>query len=99
MRSVASSRIRCATVIESVFAITELPTISAIPPNASRNHLNESTPFCVCLLSAAACASPVLTCAVSGRSGAISAATRSGATRGAAATRMRSSLPCLSKSR
>ena len=36
VRSVASSRIRWATVIESVFAITKLPTKSAMPPKASR---------------------------------------------------------------
>ena len=36
VRSVASSRVRCAIVIESEFAITNAPTKSAIPPNASR---------------------------------------------------------------
>ena len=36
VRSVASSRVRCAIVIDSVFAITKLPTNSAMPPNASR---------------------------------------------------------------
>ena len=36
VRIVASSRVRCAIVIESEFAITKLPTKSAIPPNASR---------------------------------------------------------------
>ena len=36
MRSVANSRVRWAIVIESEFAITKLPTKSAIPPNASR---------------------------------------------------------------
>ena len=36
VRSVANSRIRCAIVIESEFAITNEPTKSAIPPNASR---------------------------------------------------------------
>ena len=45
MRIVASSRVRCAIVIESEFAITKLPTKSAIPPNASRkprrNVMNE----------------------------------------------------------
>ena len=37
VRSVASSRVRCAIVIESVLAITKLPTNSATPPKASRN--------------------------------------------------------------
>ncbi len=36
VRRVASSRVRCATVIDSVLAITKLPTNSATPPNASR---------------------------------------------------------------
>ena len=36
VRSVANSRVRCAIVIESEFAITKLPTKSAMPPNASR---------------------------------------------------------------
>ena len=45
VRSVANSRVRCAIVIESEFAITKLPTKSAMPPNASRkprrNEMNE----------------------------------------------------------
>ena len=36
VRSVASSRVRCAIVIDSVLAITKLPTNRAMPPNASR---------------------------------------------------------------
>jgi hypothetical protein len=36
VRRVANSRVRWATVIESVLAITNAPTKSAIPPNASR---------------------------------------------------------------
>ena len=36
VRSVASSFVRCATVIESVLKMTNAPTNSAIPPNASR---------------------------------------------------------------
>ena len=36
VRSVASSRTRWAMVIDSVFAITKLPTKSAMPPKASR---------------------------------------------------------------
>ena len=46
---------RCAIVIESEFAITKLPTKSAIPPNASRkprrNVMNEFVSFA----SSAAC--------------------------------------------
>ena len=36
VRSVASSFVRCATVIESVLKMTKAPTKSAMPPNASR---------------------------------------------------------------
>ena len=66
VRSVANSRVRCAIVIESEFAITKLPTKSAMPPNASRkprrNEMNES----VSLASSAACWAPVRTCAFAG---------------------------------
>ena len=37
VRSVANSRVRCAIVIESEFAMTNAPTKSATPPNTSRN--------------------------------------------------------------
>ncbi len=37
VRSVANSRVRWAIVIESELAITNAPTKSATPPNASRN--------------------------------------------------------------
>ena len=36
VRSVASSRMRCATVIDMVLAMTKLPTKRAMPPKASR---------------------------------------------------------------
>ena len=36
VRSVANSRARCATVIDSVLAITNDPTKRAMPPKASR---------------------------------------------------------------
>ena len=39
VRRVASSRIRCATVIASVLAITKLPTKSAMPPKPMRMYL------------------------------------------------------------
>ena len=38
VRRVASSRIRCATVIPIVLAITKMPTKSATNPNASRKY-------------------------------------------------------------
>ena len=39
VRNVANSRVRCAIVIASVFAITKAPTKSAIPANASSAYL------------------------------------------------------------
>ena len=36
VRSVANSRVRCATVIENVLKMTNAPTKSAMPANASR---------------------------------------------------------------
>ncbi len=39
VRRVPNSRVRCAIVIESEFAITKLPTNSATPANTSRNVL------------------------------------------------------------
>ena len=38
MRSVANSRVRCATVIESVLKMTNAPTKSAIPAKESRKY-------------------------------------------------------------
>ncbi len=61
VRRVASSRVRCVTVIESVFAITKTPTNSATPANASRKSLKiERKPF-VSFVACAACAADVRT--------------------------------------
>ena len=49
VRSVASSRIRCATVIASVLAITKLPTKSAMPAKPSRAYLMMFSPSWVSL--------------------------------------------------
>ena len=69
VRSVASSRIRCATVIASVFAITKLPTKSAMPPNASRIMRKMPMPSWLSWLSEAAWAVAVWTSIVSESSG------------------------------
>ena len=66
VRSVASSRVRWAIVIESVLAITKLPTNSAIPPKASRNDWKMLRKPLVSLVACWACACPVLTCASGG---------------------------------
>ena len=68
VRSVANSRVRCAIVIESEFAITKLPTKSAMPPNASRKLPQERDERVrvlrvLCRLLPA----PVRTCAFGGR--------------------------------
>ncbi len=67
VRSVASSRVRCAIVIDSEFAITNEPTKSAIPPNASRklwrNVMNSFVPSA----SASATCWPVRTSVSGGR--------------------------------
>ena len=73
VRSVASSRVRWAIVIESVFAITNAPTKSATKPNASRNFCRNERNEVVSLASCFACCSPVFTCAVGGRIAWISA--------------------------
>ena len=66
VRRVASSRVRCATVIESVLKITKAPTNSAIPPKPSRKPrmklMKLETPF----LSSSACCFAVRTCAACG---------------------------------
>ena len=56
VRSVASSRVRCAIVIDSVFAITKLPTNSATPPNASRKSWMMFRNELVSLVACCACA-------------------------------------------
>ncbi len=72
VRRVASSRVRCAIVIESVFAITKLPTNSAMPANASRKSWMMVRKPLVSLVACFACASPVRTCAFAGSRGLIS---------------------------
>ena len=67
-RSVANSRVRWAIVIESVFAITNAPTKSAMPPNASRKYCrNESAEVDLIGALLAPAASPVRTWVCGGR--------------------------------
>ena len=82
VRSVASSRVRWAIVIESVLAITKLPTNSATPPNASRKSLKMFRKAFVSLVCFRACACPVRTCALTGKSGRISLSSRAEPTPG-----------------
>ena len=69
VRSVASSRVRWAIVIDRVLAITKLPTNSAMPPNASRKSWKMLRNPLVSLVACAACAWPVLTWALGPSSG------------------------------
>ncbi len=76
VRSVASSRVRCAIVIDRVLAITKLPTNSAIPPNASRKSWKMLRNPLVSFVAWWACPWPVLTWELGPSSGLI-ALTRS----------------------
>ena len=71
VRSVANSRIRCAIVIERVFAITNAPTKSAMPAKAKRMYLKKETKL-RSFLSSLTCAFVSRTVAVGGSSGLIS---------------------------
>ena len=96
VRSVASSRIRCATVIEIVLKMTNAPTKSATPPKPSRIFWitpTKPTSFVSCFT----CASAVRTCAVGGSSGRISAASFASETLPFPATRTASNLPTLAE--
>jgi hypothetical protein len=99
VRSVANSRVRCAIVIESEFAITKAPTKSAMPPNASRNPWRKVMNSSVSPESSLACSVPVRTCVPSGRTAWTSRTSCASLTPGFAATAISSSLPSLSKSR
>ena len=98
VRSVASSRVRWAIVIDSVLAITKLPTNSATPPKASRKSWMMLRKPLVSFVDCWACPSPLRTCAFAGNSGRISLTRRAGEKPGLAATEIESSLPTLSNS-
>ena len=66
VRTVANSRARCAIVIESEFAITKLPTKSAMPAKASRKPCRKVMNSFVSAASSAACAWPLRTCVPGG---------------------------------
>jgi hypothetical protein len=93
VRTVANSRARWATVIESVFAITKAPTNRATPPKASKafwmKPVKPETFFSSCF----ACAVASRTWAVTGSSGRISLSTLVVGAPGFDCTRITSSLP------
>ena len=55
VRSVANSRVRCAIVIDSELAITNAPTNSAIPANASSSVFRKPSELSSELVSVCAC--------------------------------------------
>ena len=97
VRIVANSRVRWAIVIESEFAITKLPTKSAMPAKASRKPWRKVMNSLVSAASSSACSEASLTSAVGGRTSSISWTTSVSGTPGSAATAISSSLPALSK--
>ena len=97
VRSVANSRVRWAIVIESEFAITNAPTKSATPPNASRKSWRNERKLFVSDASLEACASPDFTCVPGGRTLRTCASSAACVTPAFFATRIWSSLPLLSK--
>ena len=72
VRIVANSRVRWAIVIESEFAITKLPTKSAMPAKASRKPCRKVMNSFVSAASSSACSEASLTSAVGGRTFSIS---------------------------
>ena len=100
VRSVASSRVRWAIVIESEFAITKLPTKSAIAAEREQEVLQEARELLGVLrvLGRLRLAGPHLRCPAAGSPGSPPTSC-SGETPGLPAARIWSSLPCLSKSR
>ena len=95
VRRVASSRMRWASVIESVLKITNAPTPSAMKPNPSRKYWTNLLCSWVSFALASACCCPVLTCAAAGTIGRSSRTSCSGETPSRAATRMVSYCPRL----
>ncbi len=99
VRSVANSRVRCAIVIDSELAITNAPTNSAIPANASSSVFRKPSELSSELVSVCACWAPVRTWASRGRIGLIWSTSCCGLVPLLAATLIESSWPGLENSR
>ena len=69
VRSVANSRVRWATVIDSVLKMTNAPTSSAMPPKPSRNIRIMPIELSSSAASSLACFALSFTCSVAGSSG------------------------------
>ena len=99
MRSVANSRVRWVTVIESELAITNEPTKSAMIPNESRNVCRKLVKAFVSLASVSAWAVPLRTCVCGGRTARIEESRSASLTPDFLETRIWSSFPSLLKRR
>jgi hypothetical protein len=78
VRSVAYSRVRCATVIDSVLKMTNAPTSRAMKPNASRKSLMMRSPSLRLSASSLACAFASFTWRLGLRSGLTARTTAAG---------------------
>ena len=99
VRSVANSRVRWATVIDSVLKITNEPTNSARAPKPRKKYRTKSRPWLVCLASAAACASLSRTSSEAGTSGCTARISSAVLVPSLAWMEMPSKTPCLCSSR
>ncbi len=93
VRSVANSRVRWAIVIDSVFAITKLPTKSAMKAKASRKYRMKLVNPLTLFLSSFTWAETLRTCAEAGNRGLISSISFDVGTPAFDCTRIRSSFP------
>jgi hypothetical protein len=93
VRSVANSRVRWATVIDSVLKITNAPTSRAIPPNPSSTARNVFRPSFILAASSAACSAASWACRSPGRSGLIRSTSCAGVVPRFAATEIESKRP------
>ncbi len=98
VRSVANSRVRCTTVIESVLKITKAPTNRAIPANDSRKYRMMLVNVATSSESSLACSAPDRTVTDVPSSSRMLATSSAGATPSCAATCTESSSPSLSRS-
>ena len=95
MRSIESSRVRCAIVIEKLLKIMNAPTNSDTPANTSRIVLRKLSPDFVSDESLAACSAPVRTVTVPGSACCTRGTSACGVTPFAALMSIPSSLPTL----
>ena len=98
VRSVANSRVRCATVIDSVLKITKAPTNRAMPANVSRKYRMIVVNVATSSESSLACSVPDRTVTDVPSSSRMRVTSSSGATPSSAAACTASSSPSLSRS-